>query len=237
MTERHAPSEGEWIRDPAADRATADAHAHTTRSDGVLEPDELVRQAVDAGVRLFSITDHDNLAGYRERRRPPALPPASTSSRASRSTPSRAASASRSRAASSTCWGWAWIPTTRRSRRRWPASGLRGAPASTPPCSACATRASAWTRQVAALDLTARRRARPAHRGPRPDRGRVRRRASRTRSSGSSATACRGTSRARGSGRSTRSTRSGRPAGSPRWRTSRRRPRTHRSCATSSTRG
>ena len=66
MTERHAPSEGEWTRDPAAGSGTGDAHAHTTRSDGVLEPDELVRQAFDVGVRLFAITDHDNLAGYRE---------------------------------------------------------------------------------------------------------------------------------------------------------------------------
>ena len=66
MTERHAPSEGEWTPDPAAGSGTGDAHAHTTRSDGVLEPDELVRQAFDVGVRLFAITDHDNLAGYRE---------------------------------------------------------------------------------------------------------------------------------------------------------------------------
>ena len=66
MTERHAPAEDEWTPDPEAGGATADAHAHTTRSDGVLEPDELVRQAAAAGIRLFSITDHDNLAGYRE---------------------------------------------------------------------------------------------------------------------------------------------------------------------------
>ena len=78
---------------PPPGRATADAHAHTTRSDGVLEPAELVRQAFDAGVRLFAITDHDNLAGYRELS-PPARAAARgprRSSRASRSTPSRAA--------------------------------------------------------------------------------------------------------------------------------------------------
>jgi len=46
--------------------AVADVHAHTTRSDGVLEPAELVRQAWVAGVRLFAIADHDNLAAYRE---------------------------------------------------------------------------------------------------------------------------------------------------------------------------
>jgi 3',5'-nucleoside bisphosphate phosphatase len=32
----------------------------------VLEPSELVRQAAEAGVRLLSVTDHDNLAGFRE---------------------------------------------------------------------------------------------------------------------------------------------------------------------------
>jgi len=40
----------------------------------VLEPGELVRQAFDAGVRLLAITDHDNLAGYREMRSGGALP-------------------------------------------------------------------------------------------------------------------------------------------------------------------
>ena len=46
--------------------ASADLHVHTRRSDGVLEPLELVRQAHAAGVRLFAIADHDNLAAYRE---------------------------------------------------------------------------------------------------------------------------------------------------------------------------
>jgi predicted metal-dependent phosphoesterase TrpH len=54
--------------------ATADLHTHTTRSDGVLEPDELVRQAHAAGVRLFAIADHDNLAAYRELVAPGAAP-------------------------------------------------------------------------------------------------------------------------------------------------------------------
>jgi predicted metal-dependent phosphoesterase TrpH len=43
-----------------------DLHTHTRRSDGVLEPGELVRQVAAAGVRMLSITDHDTLAGYRE---------------------------------------------------------------------------------------------------------------------------------------------------------------------------
>ena len=46
--------------------ATADYHTHTTRSDGVLEPAELVRQVADAGVRTLAITDHDSLAAVRE---------------------------------------------------------------------------------------------------------------------------------------------------------------------------
>jgi 3',5'-nucleoside bisphosphate phosphatase len=53
-----------WPRPARA--ATADFHTHTTRSDGILEPAELVRQVVEAGVRVLSITDHDSLAGVRE---------------------------------------------------------------------------------------------------------------------------------------------------------------------------
>ncbi len=69
MSDRHgAASEHASIVPGSGPTATADFHAHTTRSDGVLEPAELVRQAAEAGVRLFSITDHDNLAGYRELR-------------------------------------------------------------------------------------------------------------------------------------------------------------------------
>jgi len=59
---------------PAPGTATADLHAHTLRSDGVLEPAELVRQAADAGIRLFAIADHDNLAAYRELCAPGAGP-------------------------------------------------------------------------------------------------------------------------------------------------------------------
>jgi predicted metal-dependent phosphoesterase TrpH len=54
--------------------STIDLHTHTLRSDGVLQPAELVRQAFDAGVRLLAITDHDNLAGYREMRTSGVLP-------------------------------------------------------------------------------------------------------------------------------------------------------------------
>jgi predicted metal-dependent phosphoesterase TrpH len=43
-----------------------DLHSHTLRSDGLLEPIDLVRQAAAAGVRLLAVTDHDTLAGVRE---------------------------------------------------------------------------------------------------------------------------------------------------------------------------
>ncbi len=74
MTARHQPTTGDWEIDPEAGGSIGDFHAHTTRSDGVLEPAELVRQAAEAGVRLFSITDHDNLAGYRELAGTPGIP-------------------------------------------------------------------------------------------------------------------------------------------------------------------
>ena len=46
--------------------STVDLHTHTLRSDGVLQPADLVQAASDAGVRTLAITDHDTLAAYRE---------------------------------------------------------------------------------------------------------------------------------------------------------------------------
>ena len=69
---RHAFEPADPVIPPAP--STIDLHTHTLRSDGVLEPAELVRQAFDAGVRLLAITDHDNLAAYREMRAAAALP-------------------------------------------------------------------------------------------------------------------------------------------------------------------
>ena len=46
--------------------STVDLHTHSTRSDGVLAPLALVEAVSAAGVRIFSLTDHDTLAGYRE---------------------------------------------------------------------------------------------------------------------------------------------------------------------------
>jgi 3',5'-nucleoside bisphosphate phosphatase len=58
-TARHATREG-------AGTATVDLHTHTLRSDGVLEPVELVRAAAAAGIRTLAITDHDSLAAWRD---------------------------------------------------------------------------------------------------------------------------------------------------------------------------
>jgi len=46
--------------------STVDLHTHTSRSDGVHEPSEVLAAAAAAGIRTLSITDHDTLAGYRE---------------------------------------------------------------------------------------------------------------------------------------------------------------------------
>jgi predicted metal-dependent phosphoesterase TrpH/GNAT superfamily N-acetyltransferase len=52
-----------------------DLHSHTSRSDGILTPTELVTAAAEAGVRLLAITDHDTLAGVRDLRRSESIPP------------------------------------------------------------------------------------------------------------------------------------------------------------------
>ncbi len=43
-----------------------DLHTHTTCSDGVLTPDELLIKAKAIGLSAISITDHDNVAGVRK---------------------------------------------------------------------------------------------------------------------------------------------------------------------------
>lgn len=62
---RHDPGRPEEAVVPPSP-ARVDLHTHTTRSDGVMAPAELVRAAWVAGVRLLSLTDHDSLAGYRD---------------------------------------------------------------------------------------------------------------------------------------------------------------------------
>jgi predicted metal-dependent phosphoesterase TrpH len=43
-----------------------DLHTHSTYSDGVLEPADLVRRAASRGVRLLALTDHDDTGGLVE---------------------------------------------------------------------------------------------------------------------------------------------------------------------------
>ncbi|WP_105645164.1 RNase RNM [Cronobacter malonaticus] len=40
-----------------------DLHSHTTASDGLLTPEQLVRRAVEMGIHTLAITDHDTTAG------------------------------------------------------------------------------------------------------------------------------------------------------------------------------
>lgn len=72
MAQRHAARTDDEPFMPGD--AVADVHTHTRRSDGVLEPADLIREAHAAGVRLFAIADHDNLAAYRELTAPGADP-------------------------------------------------------------------------------------------------------------------------------------------------------------------
>ena len=46
-----------------------DLHCHTTASDGVLSPAELVRRAAEKQVEVLAVTDHDTFAGLDEVRR------------------------------------------------------------------------------------------------------------------------------------------------------------------------
>lgn len=45
-----------------------DLHSHSTASDGVLSPSELVRRAAEQGVNFLALTDHDDLRGLVEAR-------------------------------------------------------------------------------------------------------------------------------------------------------------------------
>ncbi|MDO0821575.1 PHP domain-containing protein [Desulfosporosinus nitroreducens] len=44
----------------------ADLHCHTTESDGLLTPRELIHLAADLGLKGIGITDHDTIQGWRE---------------------------------------------------------------------------------------------------------------------------------------------------------------------------
>jgi predicted metal-dependent phosphoesterase TrpH len=45
-----------------------DLHCHSTASDGLLKPGELVRRAAANGVEMLALTDHDDLSGLAEAR-------------------------------------------------------------------------------------------------------------------------------------------------------------------------
>lgn len=45
-----------------------DLHCHSTHSDGLLTPSELVRRSAERGVDVLALTDHDELAGLAEAR-------------------------------------------------------------------------------------------------------------------------------------------------------------------------
>ena len=47
----------------------ADFHCHSTASDGILSPTELVQLAYEQGVRVMALTDHDSTEGVVEARR------------------------------------------------------------------------------------------------------------------------------------------------------------------------
>jgi len=51
-----------------ADAGQADLHMHTTASDGVHSPRDVVRMAKDAGLAAIAVTDHDTLGGLAEAR-------------------------------------------------------------------------------------------------------------------------------------------------------------------------
>ena len=44
----------------------ADLHTHTIFSDGDLSPSELVEESIKKNIQYLSITDHDNLSGYKK---------------------------------------------------------------------------------------------------------------------------------------------------------------------------
>ncbi|MDQ3442400.1 MAG: PHP domain-containing protein [Chloroflexota bacterium] len=64
MTTWEQPSQPNTLRSDGA----IDLHTHTTASDGMLSPAELVRQARRRGIGVLGVTDHDTLDGLPEAR-------------------------------------------------------------------------------------------------------------------------------------------------------------------------
>ncbi|MDD3839273.1 MAG: PHP domain-containing protein [Clostridia bacterium] len=46
--------------------AQVDLHVHTTASDGLLDPCQVISWAIKKGIKAISITDHDTVDGYRQ---------------------------------------------------------------------------------------------------------------------------------------------------------------------------
>ena len=42
----------------------SDFHIHTYYSDGVYSPEKIVDLAIDAGIEVIALTDHDNVLSY-----------------------------------------------------------------------------------------------------------------------------------------------------------------------------
>lgn len=64
MTRLAPPNAGQVGREGmegTTERERADLHLHSTYSDGVLSPYELIKKAKEANLRIISITDHDNV--------------------------------------------------------------------------------------------------------------------------------------------------------------------------------
>ena len=51
---------------PTFSQFEADLHCHTTASDGLLSPTELIRLAAELGLKGIGITDHDTIQGWNE---------------------------------------------------------------------------------------------------------------------------------------------------------------------------
>ncbi len=47
-------------------REMIDLHCHSTASDGMLSPADVVRHAAEVGVATLALTDHDTTAGVAE---------------------------------------------------------------------------------------------------------------------------------------------------------------------------
>jgi len=46
----------------------ADLHIHTNASDGAFKPKEILRKAIEKGLKTIAITDHDSIKGYKKAR-------------------------------------------------------------------------------------------------------------------------------------------------------------------------